>query len=229
MHYKDICPGDICVPRHEIARYLGYKRADLPDEQISALIEECMAELNRLVNPQYVYEEFPLKIDPDTGELSFAGMNVRSRSLGRNLADCSGVVLFAATLGVAPDMLIRRASVTQMAKATVFQAASAAMIEVVCDEVNRKIIGEMAERGLYCRPRFSPGYGDFSLDYQTGFIRILKAPKRIGLTLTDTLLMAPSKSVTAAIGVSPIPKACRLAGCEVCNMQETCDHSRKVT
>ena len=75
---------------------------------------------------------------------------------------------------------------------------------------------KMESEGWYLRPRFSPGYGDFSLNHQTEIISVLQCPKKIGLTLTDSLLMAPAKSVTAVIGLSRIKQPCHRHGCEVC-------------
>ena len=49
--------------------------------------------------------------------------------------------------------------------------------------------------------RYSPGYGDFPLEAQRELLGILDTPRAIGVSLTDTLLMAPSKSVSAVIGV----------------------------
>ena len=44
------------------------------------------------------------------------------------------------------------------------QAAAAAAIEAVCDEENDRLREEIEAEGLYLRPRFSPGYGDLSLE-----------------------------------------------------------------
>lgn len=158
--------------------------------------------------------------------LSIAGMKIQSRSLCRNLRDCKSAYLMAATLGIGPDRLIARASVAKMSRAVILQAAAAAMIETWCDEVNQKIIKEAEDQGLYCRPRFSPGYGDFSLEYQKDFAQILRIQKEIGVSLTQSLLMMPSKSVTAVIGLSPVKKECALHGCEVCSKAEECSFSR---
>lgn len=163
---------------------------------------------------------------PGTELLSIAGMKIQSRSLCRNLRDCKSAYLMAATLGIGPDRLIARASVAKMSRAVILQAAAAAMIEAWCDEVNQKIIKEAEDQGLYCRPRFSPGYGDFSLEYQKDFAQILRIQKEIGVSLTQSLLMMPSKSVTAVIGLSPVKKECALHGCEVCLKAEECSFSR---
>ncbi len=123
----------------------------------------------------------------------------------------------AATLGMEPDRLAARATaVGKMSRAVIFQAAAAAMIEQYCDTVNARIREEAAIRGLFCRPRFSPGYGDFSLLHQTELMRILRAQQSIGVTLTESLLMLPSKSVTAVIGASEQDSACTLQGRECC-------------
>ena len=51
------------------------------------------------------------------------------------------------------------------------------------------------------RPRFSPGYGDFPLEFQKDIFNLLSPNKRIGLTLNNSLLMSPTKSVTAVVGI----------------------------
>ena len=113
-----------------------------------------------------------------------------------------------------------------MSRAVIYQAAAAAMIEAWSDEVNSRIIQEAAKEGLFCRPRFSPGYGDFSLAYQSDFARILRIQKEIGVSLTESMLMMPSKSVTAVIGLSRRDEKCVLHGCEVCSKANGCAFSR---
>ena len=49
--------------------------------------------------------------------------------------------------------------------------------------------------------RYSPGYGDLPLELQREIIRVLDCGRTIGITLTESLLMQPSKSVTAVIGM----------------------------
>lgn len=226
------------VDKREIYRYLGYQ-GRVPDENVLREVDRCLEELLEAVTPRFVYRQYPIErfftdnierpfLDEKPGAelLSIAGMKIQSRSLCRNLRDCKSAYLMAATLGIGPDRLIARASVAKMSRAVILQAAAAAMIEAWCDEVNQKIIKEAEDQGLYCRPRFSPGYGDFSLEYQKDFAQILRIQKEIGVSLTQSLLMMPSKSVTAVIGLSPVKKECALHGCEVCSKAEECSFSR---
>ena len=74
-----------------------------------------------------------------------------------------------------------------------------AAIEAVCDKLCCEIAEQYSQYKL--RPRFSPGYGDLSLYVQRDIVRILDTYRKIGLTLSDSLLMIPQKSVTAIVGL----------------------------
>lgn len=230
----------IKTDKKEIYRYLGYRGSE-PDPNVAAAVDQCLDQLQSAVTPRYVFRKFEVEHISGAGEadgadgadradgsevLRIAGTEIRSRALARNLRGCSQAYLMAATLGMGPDRLITRASVSQMSRAVILQAAAAAMIEAWCDEVNRMIIREASSQGLHCRPRFSPGYGDFSIDHQRDFAQILRLQKEIGLSLTQTLLMMPSKSVTAVIGLSDEKSDCLLQGCEMCGKRKECAFSR---
>lgn len=200
--------------RAEALRYLGYRGAE-PDDAVAESLARCAAEMQRTVQPKGIYRAFDLAC-PAEGELAIAGVPIRSANLARNLQGCTGVYLMAATLGVGADRLIARASAVRMSDAVIYQAVAAAMIETYCDTVNEEIRRKAAEKGLYCRPRFSPGYGDFSIEHQRDLSRLLDTPRKIGLTVTESLLLAPIKSVTAVIGLSPSADNCHRKGCEEC-------------
>lgn len=207
------------LDQKEVIRYLGFRNGKEPDEGLWSEITKCEKELQEAVRPKSVVRRFPLnRIDEKT--LEFAGIRVVSRNLSKNLANCSSVFLFGATLGIGPDRLIARAQVVKMSEAVIYQAASAAMIESWCDVVNDRIRKEAGTENRFTRPRYSPGYGDCPLEIQRDLIRVLDAPKQIGLTLTDSLLMMPSKSVTAIIGVSDVPVHCHPRGCEECSLTD---------
>lgn len=189
------------VPRDEAeaARYLGYAKNTPPDGAVSDLIHNSCAKMQELLAPQAVFDVFPLAHGADS-LLSFAGAELRSVDLSRNLADCTRVVLFAATIGPQADALIRRTQLGGKAEAAVMQAAGAMFIESFVDALNNKIKADEEAAGRKTHPRYSPGYGDVPLSVQQLFFSRLPC-SRIGLTLMDTLIMAPEKSVTAFIGI----------------------------
>ncbi|HIV96798.1 MAG TPA: Vitamin B12 dependent methionine synthase activation subunit [Candidatus Agathobaculum stercoravium] len=204
--------------RNEALRYLGYRNTE-PDAAIAESLTRCAADMQAAVQPKSVFVSFPLS-HPAENALEIAGVTIHSCNLARNLRGCERVYLMAATLGIAVDRLIARASAVRMSDAVIYQAVAAAMIETYCDAVNDTIRREAARGGLYCRPRFSPGYGDFSIAHQRDFSRLLDTPRKIGLTVTESCLLAPVKSVTAVIGLSDTPQPCHRRGCEECGKKD---------
>lgn len=207
------------VRKSEIYRYLGYskrKKIEITPE-IDHLIDECIADLKKVITPATVYKRLPLAwLDEKTIEVG--GMQVASTSLAKNLQGCHEVFLFGATIGIGVDRMIKRAELSKMAKAAIYQATGAEMVERVCDELNEQLRQDVAQEGLYLKPRFSPGYGGTPLSLQRDFERILHM-STIGISLTETCLMVPSKSVTAFIGITD-QKTKSVSGCAACDQQD---------
>lgn len=214
------------INRNEVKRYLGFRGISEIDDKMSSVIEECIADIAREITPREIHKTFPIIWDETAGGCGFAGIQVERGNLVRNLKGCDEIVMMAVTIGPGPDRLVRRAELRDMLKAYTYQAVGAAAVEAWCDEVNELIRREAEERRLFTRPRFSPGYGDFPLEVQKDFERILEMPKSIGVSLSDSLLMTPTKSITAVVGLSKYRTDCHTAGCEECNMHETCEYSR---
>ena len=148
----------------EAVRYLGFGRNEA-DERTLELIQQSFKDLEQEAGPKSICQIFDLN-HTDDGRLVIGQMEIRSKSLSRNLKGCRQVVLFGATLGAGVDRLMRRISLTDMARAVILQSCAAAMLEEYCDECQKKIAAELEEEHLYLRPRFSPGYGDFDICYQ---------------------------------------------------------------
>ncbi len=194
--------SDFSPDMKETARYLGYSRFVSPDQDVSKLLEKAASEMAEVMKAQAVFEVFDLTMTslPSTTEISFADVTLQSRDLGNNLKDCKKVALLAATLGPQVDALIRRHSTVNPVYASILQATGAMFIEEVVDLVNDEIKKIAVSQGLKTKPRYSPGFGDVPLEVQKDFFRLLPCT-RIGLTLMDTLIMAPEKSVTAFVGL----------------------------
>ena len=209
--------------QREILRYLGYKQKDVPDERILKLISEVSEELLGALRPARVYRIFPI-CEVTTDRVDFGFVSIEGKNLARNLKGCHEAVFLAATLGSKVEQLLAKYNRLQVSRAVVLQAAASEAVEQYCDACEEEIRQQLP-KDCYMRPRFSPGYGDFSLEFQKDMLQILEAPKRIGLTLTDSLLMMPSKSVTAVIGISREAINCSRRGCEICDRKD-CPYRR---
>lgn len=188
---------DLPVSKKEVLRYSGCKNAT---DEINELLDSACKEAEGTVAFRVCYAEFPLKIEGSNCDFSFAKVN--SSDLAKNLQGCKSAVIFAATIGLGFDRLIAKYSKVSASKALIFQALGAERIEALCDEFCNDLALEKKEQGLCLKPRFSPGYGDLPLEFQKDIFRVLDCPRQIGLTLGDNLLMSPTKSVTAIVGIS---------------------------
>ena len=190
------------INKQEVYRYLGYRGGARPDEETAERIDRCIAQIAAAAEPRRAVKRMPLTVCPDEEDtLLFGGMRVKSRNLSHHLAGCTEIIVFAATVGIGVDRLIKRASISGMADAAILQAAGAAAVEALCDQIEEEAGRQAAEDGLMARRRFSPGYGDFALSHQPEVLSMVKAAKLTGITLPDGYLMVPSKSVTAVIGL----------------------------
>jgi len=199
----------------EFLRYAGCREAS---HDISALLEECINEVKDKLTYKVCYRELPIKTDGKICDFEF--FSVQSQKLAWNLKDCEKVILFAATVGVEIDRLIAKYGRLSPTKALLFQAIGAERIEALCDAI---CVDIKEEYRMGLKPRFSPGYGDLPLMAQKDIFAVLDPERRIGLTLNSSLLMSPSKSVTAFVGLGrtekPNSNKCSLCGKTDCSFR----------
>ena len=179
---------EVLVPKSELALRLGTK-------EITEETKECIEQLQNASDCRYCYVRVPVTfLSPN--HFVLGDFTVTSQALGNYLKECKECFLLAATIGSGADRLIARLGGASPARQFITDGAASALIEGVCDRVC-----EMLSKENECRPRFSPGFGDFLLDCQPDLLRLTDATKQIGLTVTDALFLTPSKSVTAVIGI----------------------------
>lgn len=185
--------SEIEPDKREACRYMGY-RGEMKSDALEEIYSECLELFKKEADYKALYREVPITLQ--NGAVDFGFCRIENESLYKNLCGCSSVVIFAATAGVGVDRLIMRLSALSAAKGMVCDCIASSGIEVWCDEVNSLAVDERQSK-----PRFSPGYGGVSLDYQKDILSFLDAHRKLGIALNDSLMMTPKKSVTAFIGI----------------------------
>ncbi len=211
------------VRTKEAVRYLGYGNHAV-DGRTLALIASSFQELEQSAGRRIIYRIFHVSFE-NTDCLSIGTLKIKSRNLAKNMKGADRAFLLGATLGVGVDALLRRYALTDMARVVILQACAAAMLEEYLDSCQEELRKEQKTEGYYLRPRFSPGYGDFSICHQEQILRMLDASKKIGLSMTDGNMLTPTKSVTAVIGLSKTDISCHVLGCESCEKTD-CTYRR---
>ncbi len=173
----------------EILRYAGGGKEDA---EVQALLQSCLSELLPQLSYRLCYLRLPLEIEG--AECRLGPLTLHSKDLAACLADCKEALIFAATIGLGADRLIQKYSRISPARAMMLQAIAAERIESLCDTFCK-------EQPAPLSPRFSAGYGDLPLKTQQAIFALLDCPRKLGLYLNESLLMVPSKSVTAIAGI----------------------------
>ena len=115
----------------------------------------------------------------------------------RTRLEGADVVFLCGTIGAEFDAWQRRLSVLSAADALLSQQIGLDAVETVMDRLENEVKVKVEGEGLRLKPRRSPGYGDLPLALSRTILAELDAPRKIGVSITDSNLLVPSKSVTA--------------------------------
>lgn len=203
---------------NEALRYLGVQEP-VP-EDLHRQAAQIAARLSAELSPRYTYRLFPLERAGEDFVLTGSGVRLAGRTACTMLDDCTQAALLCCTLGAAFEARLRACQVRDMARAVILDACGSALVEAGCDAAQEEI-ARRAE-GLFLTDRFSPGYGDLPLELQVPLCAALDSRRRLGVHVTDSLLLNPGKTVTAVIGLSPRPQMARVRGCAYCSLRESC-------
>ncbi len=185
------------LDRKEVLRYLGYRGQEVTPEldgRLDAAIASCLA-IGR----------------------------ARASSMRRHMAGARKVGVLAVTIGMGVERELKRLSLTDHLGQVLFDAAATTMVERAADAAEATLVGMAAREGLYTNFRFSPGYGDMPMQTQPVLLDALDARRRLGITLSPTLLMTPTKSVTAVVGMFDTPQPSTHASCADCFCRAFCN------
>lgn len=196
----------IQLPLKMIMTRLGYHNSKtvLSGKQREKL-EQTIAESFMLCEAQGCWLRLPI-MEKTPGETVLAdGVVLKSSSLANLLKNSHAVILMASTVGSEIiDAASKAIALGDGATAVILDAVGGQSADTAMGWINeylRRQLSRSAER--LTAQRYSPGYGDFSLEHQSLFHSLLEL-ERIGLSLTSRSMLIPEKSVTAVAGIEPL-------------------------
>ena len=117
-------------------------------------------------------------------------------------ARVGGRVYLCGTLGVEFDRWQRALSLRSAADALFAQQLGLEAVERLMDRLEDEARAEVEATGAHLARRVSPGYGKWPLELSREILQALDATRQLGVTLSESLLLIPSKSVTALCEVT---------------------------
>ena len=175
-----------------------------PGSQTPELIEtvqQSFSFLKKIVKPRIVFGRFFIDRKSEN-VIEVEGAYFESEDIVRLTSRSDECYLLAATLGHEVDKQILIAQKKNMLEGLALDACASVEIDCFIDSYIEKNIKPCLDGGEFLTSRFSPGYGDLSMNATEDIIRILRATEKTGLSVTRSMMMTPIKSVTAIIGLA---------------------------
>lgn len=187
------------IDEKETRRYAGLARSeDFP----SKLISEACLDVQSLAKPMGIYEIYPYR--PEAAVIAAdQPLALTGEIVKKHLAGAEKIAVMAVTIGNELEQAIAaHFAKGEYTSALLLDAAATTAVEMVADQLNELIIQQAARQGYTTTWRFSPGYGNWDITAQAAIITLAGA-EQIGISVTETAMMSPRKSVSAVIGFIP--------------------------
>jgi hypothetical protein len=187
----------------EVLAAQGLPEEDALAPRLRRLLDEAMSATATLVEPRAVSED--LSADRFAAVLAPLGVPADDLVVGRIYPEAEGLALFVATLGEALPRRIRRLfDDGALAEAWMLDAVASAGADLLADRLAERFRLAFVARGARDARvlPYSPGYCGWPTSGQRPLFDALR-PEEIGVTLNESCLMSPIKTVSGVLVAGP--------------------------
>jgi len=210
---------ELCISASTLEEYMGYSPGEAP-EPIPELIEQGLTKSKELCNIRggYVLAGDLHRAD-DRQSITVDDVQFDIKKIITNqLRRADSAIFFLCTAG--PD--IGEWSKKLMAEGDlmagyVFDVIGSETVEAAMDIIHNDIEKNMAIEGLGTTDRYSPGYCGWQVSEQPKLFSFFP-DKYCGITLSESSLMYPIKSISGIIGIGEKAKR-KGYTCDICDMK----------
>nr|MBC7245625.1 hypothetical protein [Chloroflexota bacterium] len=191
------------------------------------LYQQAIDKAKELAEPVAMYDVFPVRAAQDDGLILADGHVLRSHLVVAQLARAEQIAVAICTIGSRLEEEASRAfAAGQGVMGFLYDSAGSLAVSHMAREVVQQVQERAKQQGQKASFPISPGSADCTLEDQRVVFDLLPA-QRIGVRLTDSLLMVPLKSVSLLIGLGrDLPTTHDLAQCDFCERRDKCGHYR---
>jgi len=217
IHRLEIDPEQIRVDPGEILSLLGDEHEGFDTED---LIRTCLSHCREIMAPQAGFT-WLRALDTDSSEhISMDGKSFKTgRIIKKKLAGSETYAFLIVTVGPGPELLARELlEKGDFLEGYITDLLASALVDSVADLVQEHIRRMAADQGLLISNRYSPGYCEWDVSEQQKLFSLFPE-KCCGITLSESSLMSPIKSLSALIGIGSSVKYQEYT-CEICSMKD---------
>ncbi len=173
---------------------------ELSERHLADYIKKAIDGAYTLVHGMGIYRTFRIEsVTEDRVLIADSNTVFEGKNMVKLLKSCAYVTLMAATIGPELENQVEAWKTEQPSDAYYLEVVGGWMADYMAEQMDKRIEPEILKSGYGRTMRYSPGYGDWPLTCQGEMMRLTQA-KRIGISLTESFIMIPRKSVSAAIG-----------------------------
>ena len=199
-HILPISIDDLTFSDKELYETLGYRDA-VPDEYILSFIDRLKKELFAVCVPQFGYRLLD-GVALGTSMLIVGNQVITPyRIITKALEKSDCFYLLLATVGKeANEWILRKRGGADIMETWIADALGSVLVEAIVTAGKIKLEQIAQDKGWRITNSYSPGYCSWNVSEQRRLFAML--PKGFcGVTLTESSLMLPIKSVSALVGV----------------------------
>ncbi len=213
MTYKELTYDELCIDKHEVYEAMQFG-SDGPDETSEHEIDGLLSRIREILKPRFCYKISESLPPFELGKI-----------INSQLKGSEAYALFICTAGrefmTFSEQIKKNNDIFQT---FAVDAIGSVVAEKCADKMELFLESELASKGWLHTNRFSPGYCGWHVSQQQVLFPVFNG-KTCDVTLTESSLMIPIKSVSGIIGLGA--KVCkREYTCGLCNLQ-TC-YRRKI-
>ncbi|MDL1963256.1 MAG: hypothetical protein LWW98_02775 [Deltaproteobacteria bacterium] len=194
----------IDVDNEKLLRFFGASGNKNVSPAVQQKIDRSSDRLEELITPQINFNVKPLASVKKGGVLLQNQTWLKSPKLSRTLRPAKEVCFFIATIGHDLERKVSECmEKNQYADAYVLDTMGSLVVEDVTNQFHLRMERHYQARNQAVTLRFSPGYCDWSLREQSTVFNQFEDSKSLGVTLSNSCLMTPRKSVSGVFGIVP--------------------------
>ena len=198
-------PDDVALDRAAVLERLGVPRDVMLPERLTGLYDEATRLFAETAAPVGVSAELP--VEEFAAVFEGEGRNAPASPLAEIYPKAERLALFAVTIGPETGRTLERLFQQQdFALAYTLDAIASVAADDAADLLERHYAESLRADGWNTADgdvlRYSPGYCGWDVTGQRKLFAHLR-PERIGLTLTESCLMQPLKSVSGVVVAGP--------------------------
>ena len=225
VHNVSIDKTGIRIDPRELLKILGEQQGVI-DEHTGTLVDQYIGEILQNSSPSGAYILVEALESSSTEYISIPGITFNSgRIIHKMLRHSVYYALFIVTAGPGPENLARSLmSEGNYLEGYIADLVASALVDSAADQVQEQVRKLAGKQGLKITNRYSPGYCSWSVAEQQKLFSLFPGGC-CGISLSESSLMSPVKSISGIIGVGS-DVAFRDYTCEICSMKNC--HFRKV-